>query len=40
MRRLPHRLREALTVEDLIAGIVAGALIIYLAWTLIRPERF
>jgi len=27
-------------MEDMIAGIVAGALALYLLWTLIRPERF
>ncbi len=30
----------AVTMEDLIAAIVAGALIIYLLWALINPERF
>ena len=35
------RLREALTmVENIIVGIVAFGLIIYLFWTLIRPENF
>jgi len=27
-------------MEDIIAGIVAGLLMIYLIWTLIRPEHF
>jgi K+-transporting ATPase KdpF subunit len=26
--------------EDLIAGIVAAALMLYLLWTLLRPEDF
>jgi len=27
-------------MEDIIAAIVAGGLILYLIWTLIRPESF
>jgi K+-transporting ATPase KdpF subunit len=33
-------MRVAVTMEDLIASIVAAALIIYLLWALINPERF
>jgi K+-transporting ATPase KdpF subunit len=33
-------MRKAVTMEDAIAGIVAAALIIYLLWALINPERF
>jgi K+-transporting ATPase KdpF subunit len=40
VRPLPGPLRKALTMEDTIAGIVAALLIIYLLWTLIRPEKF
>jgi K+-transporting ATPase KdpF subunit len=40
MHRIPDRLRKTPTMEDIIAGFVAGALILYLLWTLIRPERF
>jgi K+-transporting ATPase KdpF subunit len=40
VRSLSAALREALTMEDTIAGIVAALLIIYLLWTLIRPEKF
>jgi len=27
-------------MEDLIAGLVAAAIAVYLLWTLIRPEHF
>jgi K+-transporting ATPase KdpF subunit len=29
-----------MSTEDMIAGIVAGALMLYLLWTLLRPEDF
>ena len=34
------RLREVVNMENLLVGIVAGALIVYLFWTLIAPEQF
>jgi K+-transporting ATPase KdpF subunit len=34
------RLREALTMENIIVGIVSVALLSYLFWSLIRPESF
>jgi K+-transporting ATPase KdpF subunit len=33
-------MREALTVENILVGGVSVLLIIYLFWTLIRPEHF
>jgi hypothetical protein len=33
-------LLEVVTMENLLVGGVAGALIIYLFWTLIAPEQF
>jgi K+-transporting ATPase KdpF subunit len=32
--------RKALTMENILVGIVSVALIVYLFWTLIRPEHF
>jgi K+-transporting ATPase KdpF subunit len=40
VRGIPAIVREAVTMEELIAGAVAAALVIYLFYTLLRPERF
>ena len=34
------RLREAVTMENILVGGIAVLLIVYLFWTLIRPEHF
>jgi K+-transporting ATPase KdpF subunit len=40
MRRVRTRLREAVTMEDIIVGSIALLLIAYLFIALIRPEIF
>lgn len=38
--RVHVRVREALNMEDLVVGLVALGLLIYLVAALIRPEKF
>ena len=35
-----HRLREALTMETTLVSLISGALVVYLFWSLLRPESF
>ena len=39
-RGIRARLREALTMEYALVGTVGALLIVYLFWTLVRPEDF
>ena len=40
LHSLHVRLREAVIMENIVVGIVSVGLLVYLFWTLIRPESF
>jgi len=33
-------MREALTMETTLVSLISGALVVYLFWSLLRPESF